>query len=186
MADPRRARPRRCTRTSASSAARSRCRSRSEIVARPARPLRARRRRGQGQRLQQRPDPGARARLPARARRLHGRLGPRPQGEPRRARAPVRLSRPRRREYMRHTIVRWIADRPGARLEAGDNDEVAAPGEEVLMRRLDRGRRCSSRSPAVFELRGSLDAPRRRRERERCQASTKPRTDASRRTATSR
>ena len=69
-----------------------------EIVALAARALRARRRRGQGRRLQQRPDAGARARLPARARRLHGRLGPRAQGEPRRARAAARLPGPRRRE----------------------------------------------------------------------------------------
>ena len=62
---------------------------------RAARALRERRRRGQGPGVQQRPDPGARARLPARARRLHDRLGPRPQGEPRRPRAPVRLPRPR-------------------------------------------------------------------------------------------
>ena len=47
------------------------------------RPIRERGRRRQGRRVQHRPDAGARARLPARARRLHGRLGPRAQGEPR-------------------------------------------------------------------------------------------------------
>ena len=62
---------------------------------RPARALRAGRRRGQGQRLQQRPDAGARAWVPARACRLHDRVRTCPQGEPRRARAAVRLPRPR-------------------------------------------------------------------------------------------
>ena len=51
-----------------------------------------------GDGLQQRRDAGARARVPARARRVHGRDRDRAQGEPRRARAAVRLSRPRRRE----------------------------------------------------------------------------------------
>ena len=55
------------------------------------RALRERRRRGQGRRVQLRPHPGARTRLPPRPRRVHGRLGPRPQGEPRRARAAARL-----------------------------------------------------------------------------------------------
>ncbi len=45
-----------------------------------------------GRRVQHRPHAGARARFPARARRLHGRLGPRPEGEPRSARPAVRLS----------------------------------------------------------------------------------------------
>ena len=58
-----------------------------EIVAGPARALRARRRRGQGRRLQQRPDAGARARLPARARRVHGRS---PASRARRAAARTR------------------------------------------------------------------------------------------------
>src|SRR3712207_7644039 len=40
----------------------------------------------------------ARARVPARARGLHGRLRARAEREPRRARAPVRLPRPRRPE----------------------------------------------------------------------------------------
>ena len=96
--DPRRARPRRCTRTSASSAARSRWREQGEIVDGLRERYEQRRRRGQGRRLQQRPDAGARARLPARARRVHGRRGHRAQGEPRRARAAVRLPRARRRE----------------------------------------------------------------------------------------
>ena len=61
--------------------------------------LRARRRRrGQGRGLQQRPDAGDRAREHDRPRRVHAAGRRRPQGEPRRARSPVRLSRPRRRE----------------------------------------------------------------------------------------
>ena len=35
---------------------------------------------------------------------------------------------------MKHTIVRWVGDHAGPRLEAGDDDEVAAAGEDVLMR----------------------------------------------------
>ena len=58
------------------------------------RALRARRRRGQGRRLQLRSHAGARARLPAAARVVHGRLRPRAEREPRRARPPVRLPRP--------------------------------------------------------------------------------------------
>ena len=54
--------------------------------------------RGQGRRLQQRPHAGDRARLPARHRALHARGRHLAQGEPRRALAAVRLSRPRRRE----------------------------------------------------------------------------------------
>ena len=84
-----------------------------------ARAVRARRRRGQGRRVQQRPDAGARARLPARARGLHGRRRPRAQGEPRRARAAVRLSRARRRElhaaHARHLAGRAAEARTGSR-----------------------------------------------------------------------
>ena len=93
VADPRGARRRRCSRTSPSSAARSRWRSRS----RSSTDLRERYknvvRRGQGRRLQQRPDAGDRARQHARHRALHGHRRPRAQGEPRRARAAARLSR---------------------------------------------------------------------------------------------
>ena len=61
---------------------------------RAARALRARRhRRGQGRGLQQRPHAGDRARQHARPRRLHDPGRHRAQGEPRRARAAVRLSR---------------------------------------------------------------------------------------------
>src|SRR5919108_196439 len=100
----------------------------------PARALRTRRRRRQGRDLQQRPDPGARARLPPRPRRLHGRRRPRAQGEPGRPRAAARLSRPRRRELPQAHADGARAGRPGsAGLEAGDDDEVAAAGEDVLM-----------------------------------------------------
>ena len=96
------------------------------------RALRARRRRGQGRRLQLGPHAGARARVPARARRVHGRLRARAQGESRRARATVRLPGPRRRELppAHHGDVEGWSAR--ARLEAGDDDEVAAAGEDVL------------------------------------------------------
>ena len=66
-----------------------------EIVAAPARALRAGRRRGQGRRLQQRPHAGARAWVPARTCRLHDRVRSGPQGEQGRARAAARLPRPR-------------------------------------------------------------------------------------------
>ena len=59
-------------------------------------------------------------------------VGPRAQGEPRRARPAVRLPRPRRRE-LHEAHDRPLDRRPaGARLEAGDHDQVAAPGEEIL------------------------------------------------------
>ena len=103
-----------------------------EIVQGAPRALRAGRGRGQGRRVQQRPDAGARARVSARARRVHGRLGPRAQGEPRRARTPVRLPGPRRRE-LPATHARDLGGwSPAAGLEARDDDEVAARGEEVL------------------------------------------------------
>ncbi len=93
---------------------------------------RARRRRGQGQRLQQRPDPGDRARVHARPRGVHDHGGDRPQGEPWRARPAARLSDARRREL--HAALDHALDRrpPRARLEARDDDQVAARGTEVL------------------------------------------------------
>src|SRR5207247_798800 len=78
-----------------------------------------RRRRRQGRDLQQRPDTGARARLPARPRRVHGRRGPRAQGEPWRSRAAVRLPRPRRRK-LHEAHDRPLGQRPSrSGLEAG-------------------------------------------------------------------
>ncbi len=76
------------------------------------RALRARRRRGQGRRLQQRPDAGARARLRPRPRVGDDQRGHRAQGEPRRARTSVRLSRARRRELpqaLDHALARRSA-----------------------------------------------------------------------------
>ena len=95
--------------------------------------LRARRRRRQGGRLQLRPDPGPRARVPARARGVHDRVGARAEGEPWRARAAVRLPGPRRRELppaYPGDMGGWRAE---ARLEARDDDEVAARGAKVLV-----------------------------------------------------
>ncbi len=100
--------------------------------ARAARALRACRRGRQGRRLQLGSDPGARARIPARARRVHGRVRARAQGEPGRARATARLPRPRRRELPPphpRDLGGW---RTATRLEAGDDDEVAASGAHVL------------------------------------------------------
>src|SRR6185503_15057470 len=100
---------------------------------RPPRALPGRARRGQGRDLQQRPDGDDRARLPPRSRRLHGRGRHRAQGEPRRARATGRLSGSRRRElheaHLRPARRRFAP----AVLGTGANDEVGAPGEEVLM-----------------------------------------------------
>src|SRR5262249_13083648 len=71
--------------------------------------------------------------LPARPRRGHGHRRPGPQGEPRRACAPVRLPGARRRElppaHDRHAPRRAGA----ARMEAGHDHELAADGEDVLM-----------------------------------------------------
>ena len=93
---------------------------------RPAGAVRARRRRGQGDGLQQRPDPGSRARLPASPGGLHGRGGARAQGEPRRARAPVRLPGPRRRE-LHAAHPHDLGGRAAAtHLGAGARDQVGA------------------------------------------------------------
>ena len=89
-------------------------------------------RRGQGRRLQQRPHAGDRAREHARHGALHAQGRHRAQGEPRRARPPVRLPDARRRELPQ------ALDRPleGRRRRADDGrgavHEVAARGEEVL------------------------------------------------------
>ena len=88
----------RCSRTSASSAARSRWPRRSRSSTGCASGTRRCRHRGQGRGLQQRPDAGDRARQHARPRRVHAAGGHRAEGEPRRARAAARLSDARRRE----------------------------------------------------------------------------------------
>ena len=100
---------------------------------RAARALQERLRRGQGHGLQQRPDAGDRAREHARHRALHGHRRSRPQGEPRRPLAAVRLSGPRRRE-LPPSLDRLLARRrPGAVDEAGAVHEVGARGAQVLM-----------------------------------------------------
>ena len=104
--------------------------------------------------------------LPARARRVHGRRRPRAQGEPRRARATVRLSRiGTTRTSFGTRSSRWADGGARARLEAGHDHEVAARRAGLLMRRLplatDRSRR--SRSPRAAAARARLGQPGRRR-----------------------
>ena len=93
-----------------------------------------RRRRGQGRGLQQRPHPGARARLPARARRS---AWSSPASRARRAAAPTRVPTTSPSATTRTSCA--TLDRPlgrrraRARLEPGDDHQVAAGGEELLM-----------------------------------------------------
>src|SRR5439155_25729795 len=72
-------------------------------------------------------------RLPARARRVHGRRRDRAQGEPWRARPAARLPGPRRRELPPPHARDDGRRPPRARVEAGDDDQVAADGAHVLM-----------------------------------------------------
>ena len=73
---------------------------------------------------------------------------PRAQGEPRRARAPARLSDARRRE-LHAPLDHALARRRRRAVDASRaRHEVGAPGAEVLMRALAApARRCRSRSP---------------------------------------
>src|SRR5262249_39980314 len=87
----------------------------------------------QGPGVQQRPHAGTRARLPPRPRGVHGRRGPCAQGEPRRARASVRLPGARRRELPPPHARDLGGCRAEARLEARDDDEVEAAGADLLM-----------------------------------------------------
>ena len=137
VADPRRARARRCTRTSASSGARSRCCAQGEIVE----GLRERYERvvveDKGEVfnsdltqalelgfLLELADCMVVAASPAR------RAAARTRG---RTTIPDRDDE----NFLKHTLVRWTTTAPEPRLEAGDDDEVDAEGEDVLMAAVD-------------------------------------------------
>src|SRR5205823_3837598 len=66
---------------------------------------------------------------------VHDRVRPRTEGEPRRARPPVRLSDARRRELPAPHHRPLARRRPRAVDEAGARHEVAAAGAHLLMRR---------------------------------------------------
>ena len=61
--------------------------------------------------------------------------GRRAQGEPRRARAAVRLPDRDDENFLKHSIVRWHDGGPELRTKGGADDQVGARGAEVLMRR---------------------------------------------------
>ena len=91
-------------------------------------------------RVQHRPARGARARLPARLRRDDRRLGPRPEGEPRRPQ-PARTSRSATTPTScSHTLATrgTTASRPG--LQAGDDHQVPAQAAGLLAEGRDAGR----------------------------------------------
>ena len=86
------------------------------------------------------------------------------------ARTPARTTTPTAttRTTCKHTIVRWVDGRPAARLEARDDDEMAATGEEVLMRLgselvLARGAIAAVAAAAAAARRRSRTSSRRRR-----------------------
>src|SRR5256714_655979 len=63
---------------------------------------------------------------------MHGRVRASPQREPRCARTSLRLPRPRRRQ-LPEAHARPLARGPRARLEAGEDDQLEANGEDLLM-----------------------------------------------------